>query len=216
MKKQREGIGTIFVCWCAVSAGMIGLRASYKRVTHAMTFDDLDELLAGKGLLANPAELHGLLCGRVATGENLSNPDLDRLLIEMLDIDPEQLDELRDQFCGLYTQCLGQLQHQGFEFAPLLPGDEFPLSERTAALGEWCQGFLFGLGGAGAKLETIKIKDVEEVLFDLTAFAKLRAEDADDDDEDSYMELVEYVRVAVMLIHAHLGGPASDIKPVLH
>ena len=32
------------------------------------------------------------------------------------------------------------------EFEPLLPDDEAPLEERTAALAQWCQGFLYGLG----------------------------------------------------------------------
>lgn len=181
-----------------------------------MTFDDLNDLLADKGLLINPAELHGVFCGRISTGEQLTHLDLDRLLIELVDIDPDVLDELRDDFRGLYSYCQAQIQHQGFDFSPLLPDDDYPLRERTEALGEWCQGYLFGLGAAGANLESIDIQDVADVLKDLAAFAKLRAEDVDEDDESSYMELVEYVRVAVLLVHAHLDYSETDYKPVLH
>lgn len=181
-----------------------------------MTFEELEDLLAGGDLLVNPAEFHGILCGRISTGERLSKPDFDRLLIELLDISPDLLDEVGKEFYGLYEVCLGQIQHQGFDFSPLLPDDDFPLSERTLSLSEWCQGYLFGLGAAGTDLQTTDIQDIAEVLEDLTAFAKLRGEDADDDDESSYMELVEYIRVAVLLVHAHLAQREVGVGPVLH
>ena len=35
-------------------------------------------------------------------------------------------------------------------FQPLLPSDDASIGDRTSALGEWCQGFLYGLGtGSG-------------------------------------------------------------------
>ncbi len=181
-----------------------------------MTFDDLNDLLAGKNLLVNPSELHGVLCGRIATGERLSDPDLDKLLMELLDVELDLFDELEQTLHALYGHCLSQIQFQGFEFSPLLPDDEFPLPERTDALGEWCQGFLFGLSAAGADLASVDVQDVEEVLTDLASFAKLRGEDADEDDESNFMELVEYVRVAVLLIHVHLDVIGPESRPVLH
>ena len=36
--------------------------------------------------------------------------------------------------------------HRDCTFVVMLPGDEAPLAERSAALGQWCQGFLGGFG----------------------------------------------------------------------
>lgn len=181
-----------------------------------MTFDDLDDLLADKNLFVNPSELHGIFCGRISAGERLDDVELDRLLIDLLDVGLDVLDELGENFRRLYSQCLLQIQHQGFDFTPLLPSDDVPLQERAESLSEWCQGYLFGLGAVNKSEELSRVDEVSEVLKDLTAFASLRGEDADDDDEASYTELVEYVRAAVLLVHAHLDRQQGDQRSVLH
>ena len=48
----------------------------------------------------------------------------------------------------LYLETSGALEGSEMEFELLLPEDEAPLDTRTVALAQWCQGFLYGLGGS--------------------------------------------------------------------
>ena len=55
------------------------------------------------------------------------------------------------------------------KFQPLLPADDESLDDRTAALGEWCQGFLYGLGAGRAVPDPDTLKgEAAEVLRDIT------------------------------------------------
>ena len=75
----------------------------------------------------------------------------------------------------------------------LLPDDEVDLSQRTAALGQWCYGFLTGFGSAG-KTDRVLTEESEDGLRDLAAIAQIAVEDGDESDEADYMEVTEYVR----------------------
>jgi uncharacterized protein YgfB (UPF0149 family) len=88
----------------------------------------------------------------------------------------------------------------------LLPDDGAPLRERGQALADWCKGFLFGIGLAGAALHRALSADAREVIGDLTELSRLDADEEDNEgSEAAYAELVEYVRVGVLLIHEELG-----------
>ena len=111
-----------------------------------VNFDDIADAFIRANMSGSPAELHGLLCGRVSGGEHLSEEDLVSTVAEFLDVPPERVEDFGDMLPDLYQFTYGQICSSGFEFVPLLPDDDFSLNERLASLGEWCQGFLFGLG----------------------------------------------------------------------
>ena len=102
-------------------------------------------------------------------------------------------------------------------FQPLLPADDAPMEQRVRALGSWCQGFMVGLGTGCAGREERLSGDLREVLDDLQQLARIEPdpEETDEDAELAYTELVEYVRVGVMLIRAQLNDvPAMPIDLV--
>lgn len=98
-----------------------------------------------------------------------------------------------------------------FDFELLLPDDSVALDTRVTALAEWTQGFLVGVVEAGATWSTAPAV-VREVIADFAEIARLRGGGLEDeDDEGAYAELVEYVRMGVVLIYgeAPLHGDAG-------
>ena len=88
--------------------------------------------------------------------------------------------------------------------------------ERAAALGQWCQGFLSGFG---LTRRAYSLSDeANEVLRDLAAIAQVQdALEESEDGESDYMEVMEYLRVAPMLLFSELAKPEAPApKPSLH
>lgn len=156
------------------------------------------------GLASTPAELHGSLSGWLAGGggDSRSWPALvmaDPLLPAPADGDP--LDRLR-------IASAGQLSDADFGFELLLP-DEDDVAERAGAMFAWCRSFLggFGLSVGDKKLS----EEGEEALGDIANLAAARVDDVDPEgDEESLTEIEEYLRMAVLLLHADCAlGPRS-------
>lgn len=184
-----------------------------------MNFNDIANAFVLANLMGSPAELHGVLCGRVSGGQKLSEDELLSVVGELLEVDLERVEDLGDMLPELYQYTLGQICSSGFEFLPLLPDDEFPLNQRLASLSEWCQGFLFGLGNSGLSVKTELTGDIADALSDLASISQvssLEEEDGEEEDEVSYAELVEYVRVAVLLIYAELNSAEDQSARTIH
>ncbi|MCB1668109.1 MAG: UPF0149 family protein [Porticoccaceae bacterium] len=181
-----------------------------------MNFDEISHELYAAELSANPAELHGVICGCICGGQTLQPDQLYQLVCSLLDTVAEQIEPLEETLLSLYDYSVGQVRSGGFVFQPLLPDDEMVIEQRVMALGEWCQGFLFGLGQSGLSRETRLTSDIADVLRDLAAIAQVGLDDGTDDDEVSYVELVEYVRVAVLLVAAELDESIQNTEPTLH
>jgi uncharacterized protein YgfB (UPF0149 family) len=168
----------------------------------AQTFDDLQRALVQARALTDAAEAHGTLVGSLcASGCTLAD-----WLAEIL---PEGRAEgaAAERLREVFDATAGALKDGAMEFQPLLPGDDAPIAERTSALGEWCQGFLYGLGTGSALPDASSLEgEAAEVLRDMTQITRV---DVDPDDgaesnEAAYAELVEYVRVGVQILYDHL------------
>jgi uncharacterized protein YgfB (UPF0149 family) len=171
-------------------------------------------LLASSGHTVSPAELHGLLLGRSCAGAGF---DIDPWLMdaaELLGAAPE--DTVRQALIGLQEMVKSELSSNDVTVVLLLPSDDAPLSERAVALGQWCQGFLggFGLTAGDSALSA----EAMEVLQDLSAISQVQnALDESDDCENDYMEVMEYLRVAPLLLFSECAKPvAAAAKPSLH
>ncbi|MFC3550808.1 UPF0149 family protein [Lysobacter cavernae] len=148
-------------------------------------------------LAASPFELHGGLCGWLAGGGAPVREWPAKVLADDALAAPAEgsaLDELR-------VASAAQLADRSFDFALLLPNADAPLVERSGALFEWCRGFLGGFGlAAGAKPPLSD--EGSEALVDLAKLAAAQAQDeGDEDDEAALVEIEEFVRVAVLLLH---------------
>jgi uncharacterized protein YgfB (UPF0149 family) len=105
----------------------------------------------------------------------------------------------------------------------LLPDDECAIDQRAAALGAWCQGFLYGLGSSRLG-DTAKLPgEAGEIVRDLMEITRVGVDgrDSQESNESAYAELVEFVRVGVQLLFedlAPLREPPRAAEPpqVLH
>ena len=171
--------------------------------THAELSRALSSLQAGIGA----SELHGSLSGYLAAG-GMSREGAwlhDLALDEVHEAIGASAD--RELFDRLFAACNAELQDPSLTFDLLLPDDDASIEERAVALVEWCRGFLGGLGVSGADLGEGLSGDAGEVLKDVSRIAATRfdAGDTAEDDEEAYAEVVEYVRVGVMLLHTQLA-----------
>ena len=133
---------------------------------------------------------------------------------ELLGAEPD--DNVRQALVGLQEMVKGELSGSDITLVLLLPADDAPLAERAKALGQWCQGFLdgFGIVVGNAPLSA----EAMEVLQDLSAIAQVQSGlEESEDGESDYMEVMEYLRVAPLLLFAECGKPAAPApKPSLH
>jgi len=171
-------------------------------------------LLASSPQTVSPAELHGLLLGRSCAGAGF---DVEPWLTDASDLLGEApQDNVRQALIGLQEMVKGELAGDDIAIVLLLPSDEAPLAERAVALGQWCQGFLAGFGlTAGDRALS---SEAMEVLQDLSAIAQIQDSlEESEDGETDYMEVMEYLRVAPLLLFTECAKPLhAAAKPSLH
>lgn len=159
-------------------------------------YADLTDALQDAASDFQPAEAHGLLCGIICVTPDAESADWGKILSSSKN-KPETLALLQQ----LYRSSIEQLGEFSFEFSLLLPEDDEDINSRTESLGLWCQGFLTGLQqGQPGKILT---SDAEDALKDITEIAQVSFGDiaATEEDEHAYTDLVEYVRLAVLMIY---------------
>lgn len=166
-------------------------------------FDEFASHLLDQGLQTSPSLLHGCLSGLLGAGAE-AQPEygLDAIS-QSLEVNVHG--ELASRIMQLYTATLASLQDDEFLFHPLLPDDDDDIILKTESLASWCRGFLTGFAycvAARNKVGEALSPETGEVLRDITAMAEAVVDDQEggEDAEESYMELVEYLRVAVVNI----------------
>lgn len=178
------------------------------------SFSALEDCLSGYRLGIGAAELHGTVVGYLCAGGDAVGRDwcqaltLEALANAMQD-DADTARGMQDFFC----RARAELVDADMRFEPLLPDVEQPLAERANALVDWCRGYLGGVGLAPARAGTRLSEDAREILGDFSRIAAsppLGGGDAPEDDEADLMELLEYVRVGVLLLQSELGA----VRPV--
>jgi len=170
-------------------------------------YTEIQRVLSDVRSLADAAEAHGTLAGCLCAAVGYRFEDW---LLEILPegrADPLARETLRE----LYVDTAGALEGPEMEFDLLLPVDEEPLDARTAALAQWCQGFLYGLGTSVVQDESGLPGDIGEIVRDLTEITHVAVdtEQTPESNESAYAELVEFVRVGVQLVFDELG-PLRD------
>ncbi len=170
-----------------------------------MNYEQINDALMRLHADMDSAESHGVLCGLLAVrDENTQSRWLAHCApgVEMGDLLAQ---EAMDILQSVYNQVLEQIKSPDFVFQLLLPDDDSALSERVDAFAHWCQGFLMGVS-LGGIVDTSKLPgELPEFIHDLLEFTHASDFDADDlQDEQSWSELIEYVRMGVLLFHEEI------------
>jgi uncharacterized protein len=180
-------------------------------------YERIQELLTQEHSLADAAEAHGTLAGCLCA---VAGYRLEDWLKEILP-DGRAAGPAAAELAEVYAATARALREPDMEFALLLPADGESIEVRTAALAQWCQGFLYGLG-AGSIVAPVELPgEVGEVVRDFVEITRAGVDTEQDEEsnESAYAELVEFVRVGVQLLYEELAGarrPGVPAAAALH
>lgn len=170
----------------------------------------------------SPAELHGTVVGMLCARSRLRFLGLDPLA--QTEGDEDELPEYSAVLpVDAYLRLVGadavtdidalmafvELAHEelvadDMRFMPLLPDDDHTMDARVEALAEWCAAFLAGFFALGSLTLSDEERDIVE---DFSAISAAEVGDtAGEDEETLFMELLEYVKVTVLLLLEPGGG----------
>lgn len=172
----------------------------------AVDYTALEQALIKADAEYDAAECQGVICGLICAQGSMG---LDICLAHTFpDRDKGNLlaQEAGVLVATLYKETLQALNDPTCEFSPLLPGDETDLEYRIQMLGQWCQGLLIGLHAGGVTDFSQLEGDAAEILSDVAEIARadMYAVEGSEQDEQAYMELVEFMHAAVLLLYDEL------------
>lgn len=166
---------------------------------HAACLDALERAEAD----LSPAEFHGTLCAFLCTR---TPPRMDQWVGEIVVSEhAPRVGAWSRALCEAAEHTRLALSEGAFALELLLPGDDTPLAQRSEALSDWCTGFLYGMGLAGRGIGESLSEEAREVVSDMVEFTRIDAEDEGAQGaEKAFTEIVEYVRMGVVLIYEEL------------
>lgn len=182
-----------------------------------MNFNSFQSVLTALSSKYHASEWHGILCGLLCAGHQGPPARWYEIMAEINSETVNADDRTRGILDKIYQKTRMQLNDVDLGFQLFLPDDNTPLLARAAALSRWCESFLYGLSFGGVDRHAQLPGDASETLVDLVEISRFEfdAESIDPDDEHHYAELVEYVRVAIMLLNEELN-PVVPSKQKLH
>jgi len=185
---------------------------------HTASYAEIQRVLTDERSMTDAAEAHGTLAGALCTAPAYRFEDWLQEILPDGRAQPISAGALR----SLYFVTAETLAAAEMEFHPLLPEDAEPLPERTAALAQWCVGFLYGLGSSSIQDLGKLPGEVGEVVRDFDEITRVGVGggESDEQNEGAYAELVEFVRVGVQLVFEELEAlrdpGVEEPEPPLH
>lgn len=169
------------------------------------------------------SESHGLLCGLICN--TLEKDPVDKRFWEISHltskhVDEKKLPEYKRTFSQMLKISRSQLKEMDFNFELMLTEEQdVSLVDRVNELSHWCAGFVAGLGQPMIEAEKNKKHSPEfseaiEKLIETAQLSYSAAKESTEEDERYFMDVVEFVRVAVLLVASELivdelGGGSS-------
>tara|TARA_R110002072_G_scaffold161448_2_gene312993 strand:- start:2028 stop:2588 length:561 start_codon:yes stop_codon:yes gene_type:complete len=186
-------------------------------MTTPVNYDEVNaELMAlHAGVLAS--ECHGFMCGYFCTSNTVAAAVWRDYLLAGIDNDAD-LGACFAILSQLADQVGAEILSDALSFTLFLPDDESSISERSSALAEWSAGFVSGLGIGGLGDKPKLIDECDEFIKDVVSISRMETSvDEGEDAEGALFEIIEYIRVGVIMLHQELHHPDDDEKPeVLH
>ncbi len=141
--------------------------------------------------ISSPSELHGLVTGIICVSEAPTASEWQQILatLNVPPLDDEGLEMLAQEG----EDIAHALSEDELDYLPLLPDDEHVLAERVQALADWAAGVVLGFGLASGHIRADELELIEH-LQDVAA-VEFDESDNDEEGEQSYQELYEFVRL---------------------
>ncbi len=193
-------------------------------------YGEFQEALLAMETELSPAECQGIALGLLAwDNQSRAAAQWTRLLHQECDLgaDPAQADsdvqasassqvtplqpvedECHQWLNDLFASAFQGLKDTHFGLSLYLPSDDTPLYLRAAAASQWCRGFMFGLGLMGFDNRMLSNILINEALQDISQIINIEVnpEEVSESSEKEYFELVEYLRMATLLIYSEITG----------
>ncbi len=175
-------------------------------------YEQIEDALSRVESPYSPEDCHGMLCAMLIVNNSLRcNRWLDEICTHTPHNQSNVMEE-RDTLQALYEHTKQELNDALLDFSLLIPEDIDSLSGRVVALKKWCEGFLFGLALAGVNDLSQLPEDSFEVLQDIVTISQASEEDEEDEmNEVAYNDILEYVRMGILLINEELQPMNSPI-----
>ncbi len=164
--------------------------------------------------LASPSEAHGILCGQLSGGQKADAMAWLKAYLPNIGVKREPWQNTREWLYMLRQFTLEELTDNQFNFMPLLPDDQDPLDQRLGSLAEWCSGFLAGFGSTGSRKPEEFTEDSLTALRDIQQISQVDTEiEEEEDGENAYFEVLEYVRMAALMIFTEFAMGRDQLIP---
>lgn len=160
----------------------------------------------------SPSEIHGTLCGMLCVNPLTDSTSWFESLLPAFDNKNIIHQEIHSLLVSFYNETKLQLNDPDCDFQLVLPGEDDSLEERTVAVSDWCQGYLAGLTMSGVTDLQSLPGHASEICKDFIEISRAGTSyqiDLSEESEGALQELIEYVRVAVMLIYEELHPERS-------
>lgn len=185
------------------------------------SYDQVATLLSTYGDAMSVPECHGVLCGMVSANPALDgntwatrmlSGDLDGALANGAAVTVDDADKATLK--ALFDDTLLQMNDPELAFQLLLPDEDEGLEGNTAALADWCEGYLYGLSLGGIQSFDGCTPEVQEFCGDLVEISHITFEAGDEgDSEAALFEIVEYVRMGTLMVYEELNNPTAAQTP---
>jgi len=168
-------------------------------------YQELQHKLTTANASVDASEVHGVICGVIASNQELP----DYWFAELFDQAEEGdllVADCKTEVDELYANTVRQIEDAGVGMQLLLPDDETSLAARAQAVSQWCQGFLYGFGLSGDAFEQQLSDEAREALEDIASFTRMDINgiEESEEEEDALVEITEFIWVASMLIRETL------------
>ncbi|WP_371188729.1 UPF0149 family protein [Thalassotalea maritima] len=173
-------------------------------------FAQVTAVMGGENFSAHASEIHGLLTGVISAGFPFEDESFLTLISDFFNNGEGLGKNLKDLLKSMYADIWQAMIDDSFGFQLLIPDDDESLTERGQALGLWVQGYNLGFGLQQKDNKDFSA-DVKEIINDFANIANLSTEmDDDEETENAYFELLEYVRISALLCFAELGAKPAQ------
>ena len=171
---------------------------------------DLDIALQEAEADYNAAEAQAIACGMLVVNTSADKIAWVKMIFGEIDTSDSahsiKQGEAIELSGKLFDLTKSQLQDSNLGFDLLLPEEDEDLYPRVMALQQWCSGFIVGTTMAGIS-DTRKLpEDSRELMADFTEIGTSGEFDLGDEDEseEAFEEIREYIRMGVLLINEEL------------
>ncbi len=183
-----------------------------------LDFATVQAVLTSESVEMHAAEVHGVMTGLVAGGYIFEDSDYLIVINDMLNNSEGFPAAVKNTLKEMFNELWKNILDDSYSFQIMLPDDDETIMERANGLGHWVQGFNLGFG-LQQKNKAKLSEDVQEVLNDFVDIANLSDEmEEDEDTEQAFYEIAEYVRISALLCFTELGVPpeSSQKEETLH